>query len=78
MLNYNLQQLCGPKCKALKVRNQGKYGWNPRKLLDQITDIYLNLDQYDEFARAIANDEVRIPIIIITWWSNGDSDWSIA
>jgi ubiquitin conjugation factor E4 B len=57
MLNFNLQQLCGPKCKDLKVKNPEKYGWEPKKLLDSLTDIYLHLD-CDEFANAIANDEV--------------------
>lgn len=44
MLNFNLQQLCGPKCKILKVTNPDKYGWDPKHLLDQLTDIYLHLD----------------------------------
>lgn len=44
MLNYNLRQLCGPKCKNLKVKNPEKYGWSPKKVLDQLTDIYLHLD----------------------------------
>lgn len=57
MLNFNLQQLCGSKCKNLKVKNPEKYGWEPKKLLDQLTDIYLHLD-CDAFAQAIANDEV--------------------
>ncbi|CAG0888897.1 unnamed protein product [Darwinula stevensoni] len=56
MLNCNLQQLCGPKCKNLRVKNPDKYGWEPRKLLDQLTDIYLHLDS-DAFVRALANDE---------------------
>ncbi|KAG1651915.1 Ubiquitin conjugation factor E4 B [Nymphon striatum] len=56
MLNFNLQQLCGPKCKNLKVRNPEKYNWEPRKLLNQITDIYLHLN-CDEFAKAVAADE---------------------
>ena len=58
MLNFNLQQLCGPKCKNLKVHNPEKYGWEPKKLLSQLTDIYLHLDS-DKFAQALANDEVR-------------------
>ncbi|XP_052828184.1 ubiquitin conjugation factor E4 B isoform X1 [Octopus bimaculoides] len=57
MLNFNLQQLCGSKCKNLKVKNPDKYGWEPKKLLDRLTDIYLHLDSSDEFAAAIANDE---------------------
>lgn len=57
MLNFNLRQLCGPKCKNLKVKNPEKYGWEPKELLNRLTDIYLHLD-CDQFATAIANDEV--------------------
>ncbi|KRT81780.1 hypothetical protein AMK59_5523 [Oryctes borbonicus] len=56
MLNFNLQQLCGPKCKNLKVRNPDKYGWEPRWLLSNLVDIYLHLD-CDKFAQALAGDE---------------------
>lgn len=59
MLNYNLQQLCGPKCRDLKVENPEKYGFEPKKLLDQLTDIYLQLD-CARFAKAIADDQVGI------------------
>ena len=57
MLNFNLQQLCGPKCRDLKVENPEKYGFDPRRLLDQLTDIYLHLDCPD-FEQAVANDQV--------------------
>ena len=60
MLNFNLTQLCGPKCKNLKVRNPEKYGWQPRNLLSQLVDIYLHLD-CDKFAEALAGDEVSEP-----------------
>ncbi|CAH0393834.1 unnamed protein product [Bemisia tabaci] len=56
MLNFNLQQLCGPKCKNLKVKSPEKYGWEPRRLLGQLVDIYLHLD-CEAFAAAIAADE---------------------
>ncbi|XP_050525292.1 ubiquitin conjugation factor E4 B [Daktulosphaira vitifoliae] len=56
MLNFNLQQLCGPKCKNLKVKSPENYGWEPRRLLKQLIDIYLHLD-CDQFAAAIAADE---------------------
>ncbi|CAB3376749.1 Hypothetical predicted protein [Cloeon dipterum] len=56
MLNFNLQQLCGPKCKNLKVKNPDKYGWEPRRLLSQLVDIYLHLD-CEKFAAALAGDE---------------------
>jgi len=57
MLNFNLTQLCGSKCKNLKVNNGEKYGWEPRRLLSQLVDIYLHLD-CKEFAAALAGDEV--------------------
>uniref|UniRef100_A0A182NE96 Ubiquitin conjugation factor E4 B n=1 Tax=Anopheles dirus TaxID=7168 RepID=A0A182NE96_9DIPT len=56
MLNYNLHQLCGPKCNDLRVRHPYKYGWDPRRLLGQLIDIYLHLS-CDEFAAALAADE---------------------
>ncbi|XP_064461145.1 ubiquitin conjugation factor E4 B-like [Ornithodoros turicata] len=56
MLNFNLQQLCGPKCKDLKVQNPEKYGWEPRRLLDQLTDVYLHLD-CPPFRAAVGRDE---------------------
>ena len=57
MLNHNLKHLCGPKCKDLVVMNPEKYSWEPKKLLDNLTAIYTNLD-CDTFAVALANDEV--------------------
>lgn len=57
MLNFNLTQLCGSKCKNLKVKNPEKYGWEPRRLLSQLVDIYLHLD-CEQFAAALAGDEV--------------------
>lgn len=56
MLNFNMRQLCGPKCKDLKVRSPQKFGWDPRRLLSQLFDIYLHLN-CDIFAEAIAADE---------------------
>ncbi|CAH4029952.1 ubiquitin conjugation factor E4 B [Pieris brassicae] len=56
MLNFNLQQLCGPKCNNLKVRRPEKYGWEPRRLLSQLVDIYLHLDS-PQFHAALAADE---------------------
>jgi len=57
MLNFNLQQLCGPRYQELKVKNPEKYNFEPKKLLDRLTGIYLNLSPYDKFAEAVANDE---------------------
>ncbi|KAJ2845084.1 Ubiquitin conjugation factor E4, partial [Coemansia brasiliensis] len=44
MLNYNLQQLAGPKCSSLKVQDmQQKYMFNPRVLLSELTSVYVHL-----------------------------------
>uniref|UniRef100_H2Y6Z0 Ubiquitin conjugation factor E4 B n=1 Tax=Ciona savignyi TaxID=51511 RepID=H2Y6Z0_CIOSA len=56
MLNLNLQQLCGPKCKNLKVKKPEKYGFEPKKLVELLTDLYLHLD-CPEFIACLANDE---------------------
>jgi len=56
MLNYNVKQFTGPKYGNLKVVNPDKYGFEPKKLLDKITDIYIHL-ACPEFASAVAADE---------------------
>merc|ERR1719422_2442493 len=56
MLNFNLLQLCGTKCKSLKVRKPEKYNWDPKWLLSHLIDIYLHLDS-DLLAGAMANDQ---------------------
>jgi len=56
MLNYNLKQLSGSKCKNLKVRNSEKYNWDPKWLLSHLVDIYLHLDS-DILAAAMAIDQ---------------------
>ena len=38
------------------VKNAESYGWEPRRVLDQLTDIYLHLDSV-VFAQALAADE---------------------
>lgn len=117
MLNFNLQQLCGPKCRNLKVifchwidpvpeqvgalanlywrvivrnrfkdicyssfihyftmasivlqvKNPEKYGFEPKTLLDRLTQIYVNLDS-EEFAKAVAGDQVWKESIIRNVW----------
>eukprot|EP00118_Oscarella_pearsei_P007300 m.35145 g.35145 ORF g.35145 m.35145 type:complete len:1030 (+) comp32071_c0_seq3:19-3108(+) len=56
MLNFNVQQLCGPKCSELKVKDPKKYSFDPRALLNQLIDIYFHLDS-TEFVLAVAKDE---------------------
>ena len=43
-------------CTGRAVKNATHYGWEPRRLLDQLTDIYLHLDG-EVFWAALAADE---------------------
>ena len=56
MLDYNLQALVGPKCQDLKVRDPEKYKFNPRILLGEIIQIFLNLSDQPIFIQAVAGD----------------------
>lgn len=56
MLDYNLDTLVGPKSTSLKVENPAKYHFNPRSLLAEIVDIYLNLGGMPSFVEAVAGD----------------------
>ena len=56
MLDYNLEALAGPKCRDLKVKNPEKYKFDPRALLGDIVQVFLNLSDEEEFVRAIAED----------------------
>ncbi|XP_059086055.1 ubiquitin conjugation factor E4 B-like [Tigriopus californicus] len=56
MLNFNLKQLCGTKCKNLKVKTPEKYNWEPKWLLSHLIDLYLHLDS-ELLAAALANDQ---------------------
>ena len=56
MLDYNLEALVGPKKSNLKVDNPEEYGWNPRTMLAEVTDVYLNLRKKQSFIDAIATD----------------------
>lgn len=42
---------------VLQVKNPEKYGFEPKTLLDRLTQIYVNLDS-EEFAKAVAGDQV--------------------
>lgn len=56
MLDYNLEALVGPKKSQLKVENPEEYGWNPRNMLAELTDVYLNLQGKQSFIDAVATD----------------------
>ncbi|KAF2833397.1 hypothetical protein CC86DRAFT_338679 [Ophiobolus disseminans] len=56
MLDYNLEALVGPRRSNLKVKNPEEYGWNPRQMLAEVTDVYLNLQGKQSFINAVATD----------------------
>ncbi|KKZ66087.1 ubiquitin conjugation factor E4 B [[Emmonsia] crescens] len=56
MLDYNLDAMVGPKSANLRVDNLAEYGFNPRALLSEIVDVYLNLMEKENFIIAVARD----------------------
>ena len=56
MLDYNLDTMVGPKSGNLKVENLQEYNFNPRVLLGEIVDVYLNLKDKENFILAVARD----------------------
>ncbi|PGH03801.1 hypothetical protein AJ79_07277 [Helicocarpus griseus UAMH5409] len=56
MLDYNLDAMVGPKSANLRVDNLAEYGFNPRALLSEIIDVYLNLRDKENFITAVARD----------------------
>ncbi|KAI1135742.1 ubiquitin conjugation factor E4 [Hypoxylon sp. FL0543] len=56
MLNYNLESLVGPKRGNLKVKDSRKYHFDPKTLLSDFIDIYLNLAPKPAFIEAVAAD----------------------
>ncbi len=56
MLDYNLDAMVGPKSTSLKVDNLQEYNFNPKALLSEIVDVYLNLSDKENFILAVARD----------------------
>ncbi|RXW24458.1 hypothetical protein EST38_g1393 [Candolleomyces aberdarensis] len=56
MLDYNLQALVGPRCQDLKVREPEKLKFNPKELLGNILQVFLNLSDQEKFVQAVAGD----------------------
>ena len=56
MLDYNLDVMIGPNASNLRVDNIAEYGFQPRVLLAEIVDIYLNLRGKESFIIAVARD----------------------
>ncbi|KAF8631028.1 hypothetical protein AX15_002639 [Amanita polypyramis BW_CC] len=56
MLDYNLVALAGPKYQELKVREPEKLKFNPKALLNDILQVFINLSDQPEFIQAMARD----------------------
>ncbi|KAJ7250831.1 ubiquitin elongating factor core-domain-containing protein [Mycena haematopus] len=56
MLDYNLHALVGPKYRDLEVRDRDKLKFNPKALLSDIIQVFLNLSDQEEFVKAVAGD----------------------
>ncbi|KAF4624671.1 hypothetical protein G7Y89_g13498 [Cudoniella acicularis] len=56
MVNYTLDTIVGPKSMNLKVKDSKKYSFEPKTLLSEFVDIYLNLGISDRFVEAVARD----------------------
>jgi ubiquitin conjugation factor E4 B len=56
MLDYNLSVLVGPRCSNLKVENPEKYGFDPKRTLGDLCEIYVNLSRLNKFVIAVSRD----------------------
>ncbi|KAG6900051.1 hypothetical protein C0993_003682 [Termitomyces sp. T159_Od127] len=56
MLDYNLVALVGPKYQELKVQDPEKLKFDPKALLSDIIQVFLNLSNEQDFIRAVAGD----------------------
>lgn len=56
MLDFNLDLLASSKSQNLKVENADKYHFNPKTLLPDLADIFLNLGKAQSFVEAVAAD----------------------
>lgn len=56
MLDFNLDLLVSSKNQNLKVEDSSKYHFNPKTLLPDLIDIFLNLGNAQSFVEAVASD----------------------
>ncbi|KAK5090159.1 Ubiquitin conjugation factor E4 [Lithohypha guttulata] len=56
MLDYNLEAMVPPKASSLKVENPKEYNFDPKALLNEIVDVYMNLMNKENFVLAVARD----------------------
>lgn len=56
MLGHNIDALAGPNQAKLNVENREEYGFNPKLLLSDLLDVYINLRSKSAFLLAVARD----------------------
>lgn len=56
MLDYNLDAMVGSKSRDLVVEKPQDYSFEPKVLLSEIVDVYLNLKDKENFVYAVARD----------------------
>ena len=56
MLDYNLDAMVGPKSSNLIIKDPQQYHFQPKALLAEIIDVYLNLRNKESFVFAVARD----------------------
>lgn len=78
MLDYNLEALVGPKCSDLKVLNPEKYSFSPRTLLLNISKVFVNLSNEEEFIIAVSKDERSFKDSLFIRASSILSKWGLA
>lgn len=57
MLDFNLALMTGPRSAELNVEGKDKFRFDPKKLLSDILDVFLNLSGESDFVRAVAVDD---------------------
>ena len=63
-LNYTTQQLNGPNSVAMKVNNMKELNFDPKFLIENIAQLYLNFSDKEEFITGVANDERSFDIVL--------------
>ncbi|KAL8579420.1 hypothetical protein ACOMHN_026785 [Nucella lapillus] len=57
MLNYFLCRLVGPKQREVSVKDRDEYEFSPKVIVQEITQIFLNLEGSERFCMAVVSDE---------------------
>jgi len=56
-LNFVLKQLVGPECFEIKIKDPNAVHFNPKQLVSDLTIIYSNLQDIEEFCKKVVKDD---------------------